>query len=140
MMMVIVSYDVNTETASGKKRLRNVAKICNDYGQRVQNSVFECLVDSTKLEEMKERLLKVYDEECDSLYFFNVGKKDKISRGDIVGFLIHKGALSPAEIGRIELADHHAYVAVPADKLRQTALALSPHKIKNTRVRVTQLK
>lgn len=72
--------------------------------------------------------------------FFNVGKKDKISRGDIVGFLIHKGTLSPAEIGRIELADHHAYVAVPADKLRQTALALSPHKIKNTRVRVTQLK
>lgn len=51
MMMVIVSYDVNTETVSGKKRLRHVAKICNDYGQRVQNSVFECLVDSTKLEE-----------------------------------------------------------------------------------------
>lgn len=75
MMMVIVSYDVNTETASGKKRLRNVSKICNDYGQRVQNSVFECLVDSTKLEEMKERLLKVYDEGRDSLYFFNVGKK-----------------------------------------------------------------
>lgn len=75
MMMVIVSYDVNTETSSGKRRLRHVAKICNDYGQRVQNSVFECLVDSTKLEEMKERLLKAYDENHDSLYFFNIGKK-----------------------------------------------------------------
>lgn len=72
--------------------------------------------------------------------YFNAGKKEKISRGDIVGYLIHKGGLAPDEIGRIELADHHAYVAVPADKLRQTALALAPHKIKNTRVRVTQLK
>lgn len=81
MMMVIVSYDVNTETSSGKRRLRHVAKICNDYGQRVQNSVFECLVDSTMLEEMKERLLKAYDKDHDSLYFFNVGKKyeNKIS-------------------------------------------------------------
>ncbi|MCM1067047.1 MAG: DEAD/DEAH box helicase [Muribaculaceae bacterium] len=72
--------------------------------------------------------------------FFNAGKKEKISRGDIAGFLIHKGGLRSDEVGRIDLADHHAYVAVPAAKARETVLAVAPHKIKNTRVRVTQLK
>ena len=72
--------------------------------------------------------------------YFNVGKKDKISRGDIVGFLIHKGGLEPSEIGRIDIKDHCAYIAVPANKSRATAQAVAPYKIKNTRVRVTQLK
>ena len=75
MMMVIVSYDVNTETAGGRRRLRHVAKICSNYGQRIQNSVLECFVDSTKLEQLKEELLAEYDEERDSLYFFRIGKK-----------------------------------------------------------------
>lgn len=72
--------------------------------------------------------------------FFNAGKKEKISRGDIAGFLIAKGGLQPDEIGRIDVKDHFAYVAVPAAKARDTVTALAPYKIKNTKVRVTQLK
>ena len=74
-MMVVVSYDINTESKSGQRRLRHVAKICLDYGQRVQNSVFECKVNSMQLELMKERLLDEIDDSQDSLYFFNIGKK-----------------------------------------------------------------
>ena len=73
--MVIVSYDVNTEDKAGRKRLRHVAKICLDYGQRVQNSVFECLVNSEQLEVMKDKLLNEVDLDNDSLYFFNLGKR-----------------------------------------------------------------
>ncbi len=71
---------------------------------------------------------------------FNLGKKDKISRGDIAGFLIAKGGLLPAEIGKIALRDHEAYVSVPVEKARDTIKALQPHKIKGQRVRVTQVK
>ncbi len=72
--------------------------------------------------------------------YLNVGKKDKISRGDVAGFVMQKGALSRDEVGRIDVKDHCAYVAVPATKARATAVALAPHKIKNKQVRVTQLK
>lgn len=72
--------------------------------------------------------------------YLNAGKKEKISRGDIAGFLIQKGGLTREEVGRIDVDDHCAYVAVPADKARATAAAVAPYKIKNTRVRVTQLK
>lgn len=72
--------------------------------------------------------------------FFNAGKKEKISRGDIAGFLIAKGGLQPDEVGRIDVKDHFAYVSVPAAKARNTVTALAPYKIKNTKVRVTQLK
>lgn len=72
--------------------------------------------------------------------FFNAGKKEKISRGDIAGFLIAKGGLQPDEVGRIDVKDHFAYVAVPAAKARDTVTALASYKIKNTKVRVTQLK
>lgn len=75
MMMVIVSYDVKTSDPDGAKRLRHVAKICQNYGVRVQNSVFECLVDTANLELLKEKLLDQIDETKDSLYFFNIGKK-----------------------------------------------------------------
>jgi len=71
--------------------------------------------------------------------YFNAGKKDKISRGDIAGFLIAKGGLEAAEIGKIVLKDHGAYVAVPVGKVREVIKALQPHKIKNKRVRVTQV-
>ena len=74
-MLVIVSYDVNTEDPTGRRRLRHVAKICKDYGQRIQKSVFECNVDSTKLTVLKQRLLAEYDEDTDSLCFFNLGNK-----------------------------------------------------------------
>lgn len=72
--------------------------------------------------------------------FFNAGKKEKISRGDIAGFLMQKGGLARDEVGKIDVKDHCAYAAVPADKARATVELLAPHKIKNTRVRVTQLK
>ena len=71
--------------------------------------------------------------------YFNAGKKDKISRGDIAGFLMAKGGLAAPEVGRITLRDHGAYVAVPAAKAREVIKALQPHKIKNKRVRVTQV-
>lgn len=75
MMIVIVSYDVKTSDPDGAKRLRHVTKICQNYGVRVQNSVFECLVDTANLELLKEKLLDQIDETKDSLYFFNIGKK-----------------------------------------------------------------
>lgn len=74
-MMIIVSYDVNTTDPAGRKRLRKISKICLDYGQRIQNSVFACKVDATKFEILKHRLLSEYREDCDSLYFFNLGSR-----------------------------------------------------------------
>lgn len=71
--MVLITYDVNTETAAGRKRLRQVAKQCVNFGQRVQNSVFECQVDAAKMREIEERLLKIINPELDSLRFYNLG-------------------------------------------------------------------
>ena len=71
-MMVIVSYDVSTVTANGKKRLRKVAKECLNYGQRVQNSVFEVDVDYGTFLKLKDKLVKIIDEE-DSLRFYYLG-------------------------------------------------------------------
>lgn len=76
-MLVLITYDVNTESAAGKRRLRKVAKECQNYGQRVQNSVFECVMDSTKTREVKEILLKIIDEEKDCLRFYYLGDKYK---------------------------------------------------------------
>lgn len=72
-MLVIVSYDVSTVDAAGRRRLRRVAKRCLDYGQRVQNSVFECVVDPGQWAELKQRLLEEYDPEQDSLRFYFLG-------------------------------------------------------------------
>lgn len=69
--------------------------------------------------------------------YFNAGRKEKISRGDIAGFLIAKGGLEASEVGRIDVKDHCAYAAVPAAKAGAVVKAVAPHKIKNTRVRVT---
>jgi len=76
-MMVLITYDVNTETGSGKKRLRKVAKQCVNYGQRVQDSVFECKIDPAKYVEVKASLLKLIDEEKDSLRFYYLGSNYK---------------------------------------------------------------
>jgi len=73
-MMVLVSYDVSTIDSAGRRRLRQVAKICSDYGQRVQNSVFECPVDPTQWAQLRHRLLQVYNPEEDSLRFYQLGK------------------------------------------------------------------
>ncbi|MCI9210534.1 MAG: CRISPR-associated endonuclease Cas2 [Eubacterium sp.] len=75
IMLILVTYDVNTETAAGRKRLRKVAKQCVNYGQRVQNSVFECQVDSVKFRQMKAVLEDLIDKEKDSLRFYNLGDK-----------------------------------------------------------------
>ena len=72
-MLVLITYDVNTETPSGRKRLRQVAKACQDYGQRVQNSVFECAVDAALLLKIKNRLVKIIDPQKDSLRFYVLG-------------------------------------------------------------------
>lgn len=72
-MMVLVTYDVNTETDGGKRRLRKVAKQCEDYGQRVQNSVFECLVDPVQLAQLRKRLEAIIDFEKDSLRYYFLG-------------------------------------------------------------------
>mgnify|MGYP006295700785 FL=1 len=74
-MMVLVTYDVNTETTEGRKRLRKVAKQCENYGQRVQNSVFECLIDPAQLRQLKHLLTDLIDQEKDSLRFYYLGNK-----------------------------------------------------------------
>ena len=76
-MLVLITYDVNTTGGSGQKRLRRVAKICQSYGQRVQNSVFECLVDPAQFASIKSRLIKEIDKSKDSLRFYFLGKNWK---------------------------------------------------------------
>ena len=73
-MLVLVTYDVSTISPGGKKRLRQVAKVCQQYGQRVQNSVFECIVDQTEFAMLKLRLKEIIDAEQDSLRFYRLGK------------------------------------------------------------------
>ena len=72
-MLVLVTYDVNTEAAAGRKRLRKVAKWCVDYGQRVQNSVFECLLDAAQYAVFKAQWIQLIDPETDSLRFYRLG-------------------------------------------------------------------
>ena len=74
-MLVLITYDVNTETAAGKARLRKVAKQCVNYGRRVQNSVFECFLDSASLELLKNQLYEIIDSEHDSIRIYNLGSK-----------------------------------------------------------------
>ena len=71
--MVLITYDVNTETREGRRRLRQVAKACQDYGQRVQNSVFECELDAALLVNVKNRLVKIINKDTDSLRFYALG-------------------------------------------------------------------
>jgi CRISPR-associated protein Cas2 len=72
-MLVLVAYDVSVEKPEGRRRLRRVAKICQDYGQRVQNSVFECLVDPARWVSLKNELERVIDPEHDSLRYYFLG-------------------------------------------------------------------
>ncbi|WP_101877649.1 CRISPR-associated endonuclease Cas2 [Lachnoclostridium edouardi] len=76
-MLVLITYDVNTETTAGKTRLRKVAKQCQNYGQRVQNSVFECNVDAAKCRQIKAILEDIIDQEKDSLRFYYLGDRYK---------------------------------------------------------------
>jgi CRISPR-associated protein Cas2 len=72
-MLVLVSYDVNTASATGQRRLRRVARACQDFGQRVQYSVFECEVDPAQWTELRTRLVREIDAERDSLRFYFLG-------------------------------------------------------------------
>ncbi|NLC18422.1 MAG: CRISPR-associated endonuclease Cas2 [Clostridiales bacterium] len=90
-MMVLITYDVNTETESGKRRLRRVAKQCVNYGQRVQNSVFECKLDNTQFRQVRNILEQIIDKDKDSLRYYMLGNnyKDKV---------IHVGAKETYDI------------------------------------------
>lgn len=72
-MMVLITYDVNTESEGGKRRLRRVAKMCENFGQRVQNSVFECLIDPVQLSDLRFRIEKEIDKDRDSLRYYFLG-------------------------------------------------------------------
>ena len=74
-MLVLITYDVHTETAAGRKRLRKVAKQCTNYGRRVQNSVFECILDNAQCVTLKAILADIIDESVDSLRFYYLGNK-----------------------------------------------------------------
>ncbi len=74
-MLVLITYDVNTEDAAGRKRLRKIAKQCTNYGQRVQNSVFECLLDAGQCRLLQSKLLEIMDPSRDSLRFYYLGNK-----------------------------------------------------------------
>lgn len=76
-MLVLITYDVSTETPQGRKRLRKVAKECVNYGKRVQNSVFECVMDAAKCREVKEKLINLIDEKEDSIRFYYLGNNYK---------------------------------------------------------------
>lgn len=76
-MLVLITYDVNTETAAGRSRLRKVAKQCVNYGRRVQNSVFECILDNAQSVLLKSILTDSIDEEVDSLRFYYLGNNYK---------------------------------------------------------------
>jgi CRISPR-associated endoribonuclease Cas2 len=76
-MLVLITYDVSVTTAAGRRRLRNIAKICLDYGVRVQNSVFECEVDPAQFVALKTSLLQTFNKEEDSLRFYFLGKRGK---------------------------------------------------------------
>ncbi|MBY0014420.1 CRISPR-associated endonuclease Cas2 [Paenibacillus typhae] len=76
-MLVLITYDVSTKTKEGRRRLSQVSKKCVDYGQRVQNSVFECIVDATEFRKLKYELEELIDETTDSLRFYNLGEKHK---------------------------------------------------------------
>ena len=73
-MLILVNYDVEVNSFDGSKRLRKISKICENYGVRVQNSVFECVVDNLQFEMLKSDIDKIIDKERDSVRYYNLGK------------------------------------------------------------------
>lgn len=74
-MLILITYDVCTQDAAGRKRLRQIAKECVNYGQRVQNSVFECILDAAQYRQLQHKLVKLMDPEQDSLRFYSLGNR-----------------------------------------------------------------
>lgn len=94
-MLVLITYDVNTEDSQGRARLRKVAKQCVNYGQRVQNSVFECILDPGQCKLLKAQLLELIDDQKDSLRFYYLGNqyKNKIEHYGTKRVLDQEGVL-----------------------------------------------
>lgn len=94
-MLILITYDVKTESKGGQKRLRKVAKYCTAHGQRVQNSVFECVFNAAQFRLAKHELLQLIDTECDSIRFYNLGNKynDKIEHYGIKEGYVAEGNL-----------------------------------------------
>jgi CRISPR-associated protein Cas2 len=90
-MMVLITYDVNTTTADGQRRLRQVAKACQNYGQRVQNSVFECIIDPARLKQLQASLEKLIDRETDSVRYYFLGDEWR-------GRVVHVGAKASLDL------------------------------------------
>lgn len=90
--MILVAYDVNTETAAGRRRLRRMARACKDYGQRVQKSIFECKVGDAEWAELKHRLVELTDSEKDSLRLYYIDEA-ACRRTE------HYGVGEPADLG-----------------------------------------
>lgn len=90
-MLVLITYDVCTESEGGKKRLRKVAKACQNYGQRVQESVFECLIDPALMRQLQANLENLIDKEKDSLRFYYLGDEWR-------GRVEHIGAKKPMDL------------------------------------------
>ena len=115
-MLVLVSYDVSTTSAEGRRRLRRVAKACLNYGQRVQNSVFECPVDPAQWAELRHRLLDEYNPEEDSLRFYYLGSNSLayyLGR-DRDDFILQVGDNNPDQLDRlIERGESAVVVAWP---------------------------
>ncbi|MFC7677841.1 CRISPR-associated endonuclease Cas2 [Paenibacillus sp. GCM10028914] len=94
-MLVLITYDVSTLSSEGQRRLRRVSKLCQDYGQRVQHSVFECVVDATQFAVLKMKLIDIIDKEQDSLRFYQLGNnyKNKVEHVGIRESLDMEGPL-----------------------------------------------
>ncbi|GAB6928993.1 CRISPR-associated endonuclease Cas2 [Paenibacillus sp. JCM 10914] len=94
-MLVVITYDVSTLSSEGQRRLRQISKICQDYGQRVQHSVFECIVDATEYTVLKRKLIDTMDKEEDSLRFYQIGNnyKNKVEHIGIKKSLDMEGLL-----------------------------------------------
>ncbi|MBQ4156972.1 MAG: CRISPR-associated endonuclease Cas2 [Clostridia bacterium] len=90
-MLILITYDVNTVTPEGKRRLRQVAKKCTAYGMRVQNSVFECVLDNAQYKMLKHELESTIDPNLDSLRFYTLGNNYQ-------GKVIHIGAKGTYQI------------------------------------------
>ena len=83
-MYILVTYDVDTTDKAGQRRLRRVAKACIDYGQRVQNSVFECELTEVQLCMLKERIKEIIDSSLDSIRFYNLNRNEN-RRVEVMG-------------------------------------------------------
>ena len=94
-MLLLITYDVNTESAAGRTRLRKVAKQCENYGRRVQNSVFECILDQAHSFMLNHSLVDIIDENVDSLRFYYLGNhyKSKVEHYGTKGTFDQEGTI-----------------------------------------------